>query len=307
MAGAISDWGGGPVTPTVLLIAASEMAARDGAAAIEASAASLAATIDIAAAASNRDEHRAADVLLVEAAGADADTLGRALDALADHALRGAAVIVSFTEDQLDQVAATMLGHPVQLLCAADSADRVAALAIALAGRGGRVREEDPDSAAARLKRLSAEVARIADLLARIGREPAAPGALADRTAGFRAEADDAPITAAEIRRAIRVRRLRDQYFGPGLFEDPAWDMLLDLFAADAERAQVSVSSLCIAAAVAPTTALRWIAKLNDAGLFERLPDPDDRRRAFVMLTPAGLAGMRAFWHAMRRMGGIPV
>ena len=58
--------------------------------------------------------------------------------------------------------------------------------------------------------------------------------------------------------------------------------MLLDLYAAELEGAQVSVSSLCIAAAVAPTTALRWIGRMTEAGLFVRQPDPFDRRRAFL-------------------------
>ena len=96
---------------------------------------------------------------------------------------------------------------------------------------------------------------------------------------------------------------MRDQFFGVGLFEDPAWDMLLDLFAADLEGARVSVSSLCIAAAVAPTTALRWIAKMVDAGLFAREPDPFDRRRAFMALTGRARDGMRGYFVAMARAG----
>ena len=43
--------------------------------------------------------------------------------------------------------------------------------------------------------------------------------------------------------------------------------VLLDLFAAELEGNRVSVSSLCIAAGVAPTTALRWIARMTDMGL----------------------------------------
>lgn len=69
--------------------------------------------------------------------------------------------------------------------------------------------------------------------------------------------------------------------------------MLLDLYAAHLEGTQVSVSSLCIAAAVAPTTALRWIGKMTEAGLFTRQPDPVDRRRAFMVLTERALEGMR--------------
>src|SRR3546814_2871104 len=58
--------------------------------------------------------------------------------------------------------------------------------------------------------------------------------------------------------------------------------MLLDLYAACYERRQVSVSSLCIAAAVPATTALRWIKNMTDAGLLDRSCDPNDARRIFI-------------------------
>ena len=117
----------------------------------------------------------------------------------------------------------------------------------------------------------------------------------------FAGERDDSAIAPTEIRRAIRARRLRDQFFGGGLFEDPAWDMLLDLFAAELEGNRVSVSSLCIAAGVAPTTALRWIARMTDMGLFVRHPDPVDRRRAFMTLSPRASEAMRAYLVAARK------
>ncbi len=59
--------------------------------------------------------------------------------------------------------------------------------------------------------------------------------------------------------RIIRQRQLRARFFDGELFADPAWDMLLDLTAARVEARRVSVTSLCIASGVPPTTALRWI------------------------------------------------
>ena len=299
----MNDWGA--AAPTALLIASA--AAVDAAAtAIAASGARQLATIDLTHAAAGLDDQPDADALLVETAGTDPELLGAVLEVIADPAARGVAVIVSFPETQLDQVAAAMLGRRAQLLCAPGPADRAAALAVALAGRrGGRLRESDPESETARLRRLNDEVARIADLLARIGHAPQ-PSGFADRSLALAGERDDSAIAPAEIRRAIRARRLRDQFFGGGLFEDPAWDMLLDLFAADLERARVLVSSLCIAAAVAPTTALRWIGRMSDAGLFEREPDPGDRRRAFLRLSPAARAGMVGYWQALRKLGAAP-
>src|SRR3546814_16438627 len=46
----------------------------------------------------------------------------------------------------------------------------------------------------------------------------------------------------------LRRRRQRDEAFPKDLFADPAWDMLLDLYAAQQlERPPIAVSSLCIA------------------------------------------------------------
>jgi len=56
----------------------------------------------------------------------------------------------------------------------------------------------------------------------------------------------------------------------------------------------VAVSSLCIAAAVPPTTALRWIKTLTDLGMFVRASDPSDRRRVFIELSDEVAGAMQA-------------
>ncbi|MBV8971029.1 MAG: winged helix-turn-helix transcriptional regulator [Sphingomonadaceae bacterium] len=126
---------------------------------------------------------------------------------------------------------------------------------------------------------LSAEATRIADALARL-----------------EAVAGEVPaIDPVRVRQAIRARRARDRYFPAELFAEPAWDMLLDLAAAAAEGVNVAVSSLCIAAAVPTTTALRWIRTLCEVGLFERRDDPHDARRAFIRLSPPALEAMARY------------
>ena len=135
------------------------------------------------------------------------------------------------------------------------------------------------DRAVARLGALGAEATRIADALARLAAPPAAPG----------------PIDLARLRAMIHARRSRDRFFPADLFGEPAWDMLLDLAVAAVEQRDVAVSSLCIAAAVPTTTALRWIRALCDAGLFERRDDPRDARRAFISLSEGALAAMAGY------------
>lgn len=104
------------------------------------------------------------------------------------------------------------------------------------------------------------------------------------------------------VRAMLRARRLRDEHFPAGLFADPAWDILLDLMSARLERKQVTVSSLCVAAAVPPTTALRWIGVLADRGLLVRTIDGADRRRAFVALSDGTARALGGWLRQARRL-----
>ena len=94
-------------------------------------------------------------------------------------------------------------------------------------------------------------------------------------------------ITAVRI--YLRSRRLRERLLPKEIFGEPAWDILLDLYAAHLEGKTVSISSACIASAVPTTTALRWLSKLAECGLVERSLDSSDARRAHVRITDDGL------------------
>ena len=77
--------------------------------------------------------------------------------------------------------------------------------------------------------------------------------------------------------------------------------MLLDLTAARAEHSRVSVTSLCIASGVPPTTAMRWIGQMVEAGLFERVEDDSDRRRALIALTEKAADAMARYFAELGR------
>ena len=83
----------------------------------------------------------------------------------------------------------------------------------------------------------------------------------------------------------LRARRLREGLFQERIFADPAWDMLLELYACRLEGRKLSVSDACNAASVPPTTALRWVDRLAGSGVLKRYPDPKDSRRIYVELT----------------------
>ncbi|WP_353860539.1 response regulator transcription factor [Azospirillum formosense] len=109
------------------------------------------------------------------------------------------------------------------------------------------------------------------------------------------------PAAAGENRRLAVLRTLqqsrvaRDKYFPKGLFEDPCWDMLLDLMANHLRGRRISVSSLCMASGVAQTTALRRISELHDRGLVRRIADEKDGRRVFIELTEQGIAALSGY------------
>ena len=65
--------------------------------------------------------------------------------------------------------------------------------------------------------------------------------------------------------------------------------------------------SLCIAAAVPPTTALRWIKMLTDVGLLVRVADPHDGRRVYIELAPQTAAGLAAYIKAAQRISPLLV
>lgn len=89
-----------------------------------------------------------------------------------------------------------------------------------------------------------------------------------------------------------RIRRLRDEILGADLFNDHAWDMMLDLYQAELEGADVTVVSLCAAAQTPQTSGLRIIGNLIERGLLQKRVDAADRRRCFVTLTVRGHRAM---------------
>jgi DNA-binding MarR family transcriptional regulator len=101
---------------------------------------------------------------------------------------------------------------------------------------------------------------------------------------------------AGSVRQVIQSRRDRDAFLPARLFGEPAWDMLLELYAAALEQRRVTTTALCERSAVPATTALRWISTLLGEGLIERHPDPLDARRFFVSLSSQGAASMEAYF-----------
>lgn len=239
----------------------------------------------------------------------------------------GMAVILVAGLETVDLAFACLRCPHSQLLCDPDRTELAAALVAAAEHRPAAGQVHEVDREGARLQQLSEEVGRLArtldaltertrmavpsfDLGPRISDRPSdyigmpalAPiGAPADIVAPSTDKAAPA-ITATQVRDLLRARRIRADFLPGDLFADPAWDMMLDLLAARLEHERVSVSSLCIAAAVPPTTALRWIRTLTDKGLVERQADPHDGRRVFIALAQEATDALTRWFGASRRL-----
>lgn len=103
--------------------------------------------------------------------------------------------------------------------------------------------------------------------------------------------------------RIYRARREREGLLPRGLFSEPAWDMLLDLYVND-NGSGIATSSLCIASNVPATTALRWIQTLADRGLIERHTSDMDQRMTLICLSESGWRMMHDTISRMMRFEG---
>ena len=279
----------------VLIAASSSPAMAQAERTVEASGARIGARLPIEEATERLEQQGAATALWIEV---DRDC-GKAMDELlarvnddVEHS-RYAAVI-STRAALLDPIVARIEAGEVELIVDANDAERVSALAVATARRALPHWTHDvaADKNSERLRQLSDEMNRIAATLARLSVGPDA--STRERQP---APAVDFPLPSAEtIASVIRARRLRSRYFAEDLFADPAWDMLLDLLQAEIRQLRVPVSSLCIAAAVPATTALRWLKAMVSQGLFIRRADPHDGRRVFVELAPEASQALRRYF-----------
>jgi DNA-binding MarR family transcriptional regulator len=95
-----------------------------------------------------------------------------------------------------------------------------------------------------------------------------------------------------------RNRKRRTALIAPGggLFADPAWDILLELYVAELRGQKLNASVLGIEAGIPQSTALRWLALLEKMGLARRSQDVFDKRRQWVALTRRATAGLEHYF-----------
>lgn len=254
----------------------------------------------------NIDTQPLGDVMLLDCPEGN----NQALDALIRINKRAAytktALIISTSVDALDDVYGCLNHSSSQILVNPSRAERLIALSQVIIRLSGRQVRELSERDRVVLLRLTEQVSQIAVQMEKFTGLEHHPAALLTKPSGsmfsFKPGSNSTVVSECsansmtrtsrpalpnplEVRSIIRQRQLRTSFFENGLFADPAWDILLDLTAACVENVNVSVSSLCIASSVPPTTALRWISQMTEAGLLQRNEDKNDRRRVFITMS----------------------
>ncbi|UVI40514.1 winged helix DNA-binding protein [Qipengyuania spongiae] len=263
------------------------------------------------------------DIVLVDCPKIDGAHLA-ALARLDERAARsGASLVVATVADALEDVFGCLDRSRPDILVGATRAQRMVALGGAMARMPGRrLREADEEERIA-LLRLAEEVERLAAKIDGIsGRsslgvrpeESLSLSRVAQPTQGYRHDDRQSGMQRRTriplpdprlVKSVIRHRAMRAEFFDEALFADPAWDILLDLTAARAEHRRVSVTSLCIAANVPATTALRWISQMVESGILVRVQDDSDKRRAFIALSDGAADAMARYFDAIGTAANI--
>ena len=249
------------------------------------------------------------ELVLVDCAALDAAALATLARLDSRLARSGTPCIAATSLAALDAVFGSFCQSNAQILVDPCRAERVVAVGRALAEVPNLRLRELAEEDRLMLLRLTEQVGRIAQRIEGIGGKGEGGGAFRFNApgTGWRAEGEDYTLATrkvrmpdpALVRRIIKARQARARFFDGDPFADPAWDILLDLTAARAEGARVCVTSLCIAAGVPATTALRWIAQMVEAGLLIRVQDPEDRRRAFIALSDDAAQAMAGYFASL--------
>lgn len=159
------------------------------------------------------------------------------------------------------------------------------------------------DAPLALIRDMRAKAARtesLDDKLSTLTGEIRLLGSLLQNDAGHAAAVDVPTSTrtnpdAALLRKLIRAESTRAMAIGGKALGDPAWNILLDLILASLEDRKVAVSSACIVAGVATTTALRLITRMVDDGVLIRVPDENDGRRHFLAIEPTVERALKSY------------
>ena len=108
-------------------------------------------------------------------------------------------------------------------------------------------------------------------------------------------------LAVLSARQEYTQRRERYRIFGDRIFEDPAWDLLLDLFVMASEGKAVSLAYACTITHAPPETTAKQVAHLEEAGLIRRVPHPSDRSCHYLELSDDAYRNMIEYFSRVRK------
>jgi DNA-binding MarR family transcriptional regulator len=86
----------------------------------------------------------------------------------------------------------------------------------------------------------------------------------------------------------LKVRKARHKHLPGSAISEAGWGLLLALFSMDADAGSCPERKLAEIADVSRTTTLRWLQRLEKAGLVSKTVSPTDKRTVRVRLTEDG-------------------
>ena len=86
----------------------------------------------------------------------------------------------------------------------------------------------------------------------------------------------------------LKVRKARHEHLPNAAISEAGWGLLLALFSMDADAGSCPERRLAEIADVSRTTTLRWLQRLEEAGLVSKTVSPTDKRTVRVSLTERG-------------------
>ena len=98
----------------------------------------------------------------------------------------------------------------------------------------------------------------------------------------------------ARARKILTDRQKRVERFGRAMFGEPAWEMLLLLYVAQAS-ARYTASRLARVSGYSKATAIRWLDYLEKEKLILRKSHPTDQRSVFIELTDKGISSLELY------------
>jgi len=104
-------------------------------------------------------------------------------------------------------------------------------------------------------------------------------------------------------RQILAGRKQRERFFDPVLFSNPAWDILLNLYLADADGQSVDLFESCGPSAVPHGVALRWLAYLKQEEMVIEIPDPAQTGRTVIQLSEQTRLTISAYLGSLISLG----